>query len=1423
MTQPHARQRLKRLIGSTFFVAVTGWPNCARPQELVALHTVPIALPDPSFEQGDHHTFFAPTAGQPVNGLQPASDTARTGKGSMTARGPIPTWAGFFTQPQPVSPGTRLQFEAWIKAEKAGGLATLSINWNDGGKYLRHVAAENAVGTHGWKRVVLTTTVPQDANHYVLGLRVDGLTGQVWYDDVALYRLVPQSAHGGRYLFSEDFDTDPLPDKRWTFGRGGKCEYAYDTQERFRGNGCLRAGPGDAMWGRWFSQQRLRVRPGYRYRLSGYIKTSGVRHGVPSLGLGFFKGDQRLDGISTRNVYEPDWTPVEAEGAAPREAEWAQVTCEASGLEGVAWFDALQVFESPQPGVWIDRLQVTGSPHGLLPGHDLAGEVVILNPLKSRRLLELHWTLTDVEGNLLWQRKETVSLHNKATVRAHAGRQKKLGYFHLKLEVFENGLRLGGATRNVPVLPPLPVKPMPHVPYTVIAANQYSLVKGALTEEEATWRRFARMMRASGVTNLRVWNHWTEQNYPPGSQGGDGVVLKPSVYDMACRVAREEGIRVSMVFWLVPPWAQGPEEDWHCYRFTQEAAKYYAKVGVDRFEIDNEPVGTQRYLDRLKAGYLGIKRGNPSAEALMAGLFWYHRRPNEGMFTLDGNLFNALGELAAPYTDRVNWHEYYQSPPEQPLSRDLAVHRDLCDRRFAGSYGTSLYMTETAYCAFSPGPAGHVTEQQQAEWGVREYLVTLRDNYLDMDNKAFWYYYLDDNGAPYYAAAMSGLLRIDMSPKPSYLAMRNLAPLIEGAEPVGEIEVGEPFKALLLRRGAEPVIAVWSAGEPGDIAIDVGRRQVTLIDLWGNTRQAVTHEGKLGVRLTGSPQYVLGADAATVFAPALANQLTRLRTELRALGWAAAEPTLQQVSETIPVLLETHKFSALPSLADSAEKMVDETVEDLASGKLTMREAGPRFALLRVADTCRVGGVLVGERKEQTGQAIAGAELLERQATEALGSLSGQTRARIFVQLGQRRLERVRWQQKRGWDSAVNTETARLAARDFRLALQLARLEPNPRLDVWLSSPAYELRATGKAVEFPVAVHNAFESSIEGQFLINAPAGWRIETDQTRFQVAPQQRLVVACRATPEAITRGLSVLRLAARIGDREILPIAFQLEASVPISVRWQAAENAINVEIHNHSDQQLPEQVFIANWVSPGYVTLPPIPAGSSLALRLQAPEGFRAEAKSLPCKLESPELHWQGEAERNDTSIQEARPVTGNATVTPTGPWLVVGPFDNPQEVAGVALHPDKGHEIDYLYEHGGETAIVPTPKMTYTSTVASGGIAAWQTYSGNGEWVDLEAVFGKTDYRVAYMATTLHSEESQLVVLETGSDDGLKVYHDGRKVWDFCERRSAARAENKTVVRLHPGENRFLLKCFDAQGEWVLSFRAVATARVSSAE
>jgi HEAT repeat protein len=77
-------------------------------------------------------------------------------------------------------------------------------------------------------------------------------------------------------------------------------------------------------------------------------------------------------------------------------------------------------------------------------------------------------------------------------------------------------------------------------------------------------------------------------------------------------------------------------------------------------------------------------------------------------------------------------------------------------------------------------------------------------------------------------------------------------------------------------------------------------------------------------------------------------------------------------------------------------------------------------------------------------------------------------------------------------------------------------------------------------------------------------------------------------------------------------------------------------------------------------------------------------------------------------------------------------------------------------------------------------------------------LDLLALWGG-EQRVAYLRSAVWSEGARDLVLEMGSDDGLKVWWNGQVVLAHNVARAVAPGQEKVKVQLHPGWNRLLLK------------------------
>ncbi len=89
---------------------------------------------------------------------------------------------------------------------------------------------------------------------------------------------------------------------------------------------------------------------------------------------------------------------------------------------------------------------------------------------------------------------------------------------------------------------------------------------------------------------------------------------------------------------------------------------------------------------------------------------------------------------------------------------------------------------------------------------------------------------------------------------------------------------------------------------------------------------------------------------------------------------------------------------------------------------------------------------------------------------------------------------------------------------------------------------------------------------------------------------------------------------------------------------------------------------------------------------------------------------------------------------------------------------------------------------------------------------DGWLVDLTKVVGGEN-RVAYLRTTVESPEEREVLLELGSDDGVKVWLNGEQIHALNKGRGVVPGEDKVKTKLKAGKNLLLLKVNQGGGGW----------------
>jgi hypothetical protein len=169
-----------------------------------------------------------------------------------------------------------------------------------------------------------------------------------------------------------------------------------------------------------------------------------------------------------------------------------------------------------------------------------------------------------------------------------------------------------------------------------------------------------------------------------------------------------------------------------------------------------------------------------------------------------------------------------------------------------------------------------------------------------------------------------------------------------------------------------------------------------------------------------------------------------------------------------------------------------------------------------------------------------------------------------------------------------------------------------------------------------------------------------------------------------------------------------------------------------------------------------------------------------------------------------TIERPRPpVAPPGTLAFGRSWLLLGPFPNPEDRGHAMVFPP---ETDYVY-----------PEREYDGLK---GKTRWQVHHSDTDKIDLEKFFSHGEAGVAYAACWFRCGHKR-VVLGTGSDDGIKVWINGKVVVDKPVHREAVAGDDKTSVDLRDGWNALLVKVDNTFGTWAffLDLRDVNSGRL----
>jgi hypothetical protein len=293
---------------------------------------------------------------------------------------------------------------------------------------------------------------------------------------------------------------------------------------------------------------------------------------------------------------------------------------------------------------------------------------------------------------------------------------------------------------------------------------------------------------------------------------------------------------------------------WELYNEPDNGSADWADIGLGYW--GNEPAA---YAEMMATVYPRLKMANPNIKVVFGGLaydFW----TEEGGPFVEDFLDQVLQHGAGPYFDVMNFHYYPNYHAKwSPYGIGLAGKTNFLRAKLA-SFGLDkpIVCTETA-AQSGTFPGG--SDEEQSRFLV-ETMVRGVTSGLDA---IIWFMLTDDSG--YWK---SGLLNLDLSPKPAFYAYQTLVDQLAAAGFVRTIAPGElgavPVEGYAFSAPATAtwILVAWSQ-DGLDHELSVVAPEVTIVDKYG--AETIRNDGDDGavdnqvqVVIGSSPLYLRFAD-----------------------------------------------------------------------------------------------------------------------------------------------------------------------------------------------------------------------------------------------------------------------------------------------------------------------------------------------------------------------------------------------------------------------------------------------------------------------------------------------------------------------------------------------------------------------------------
>ncbi|MEP6596513.1 MAG: serine hydrolase [Ginsengibacter sp.] len=153
------------------------------------------------------------------------------------------------------------------------------------------------------------------------------------------------------------------------------------------------------------------------------------------------------------------------------------------------------------------------------------------------------------------------------------------------------------------------------------------------------------------------------------------------------------------------------------------------------------------------------------------------------------------------------------------------------------------------------------------------------------------------------------------------------------------------------------------------------------------------------------------------------------------------------------------------------------------------------------------------------------------------------------------------------------------------------------------------------------------------------------------------------------------------------------------------------------------------------------------------------------------------------------------------------WLMAGPVS----VSSDTLEPDDALQ-EKVFKEGDLTSVKIVAGKAVPSVRIKDKDLKWEPLSSGDDIVTLDSLYKGKDFAYAYALAEIKASKAESVFLGVGSDDGIKMWLNGKLVHDNWVPRSAVKDNDMVPLTLVKGSNQILLKIQDIKGGWAFVVR-----------